>query len=148
MTVCPLLPRQQRVIEVLANERNAVLVVNDPVTVAKLRFVLHAHPALRHEPVDIAVVIFYPHRHIVDNTGVDFPAAGFIHSPSRQFERFVVVRRVERCLRVPGTRRRFHPMRVIEVYPQLIDGVLRNQFQLFCGVVPRHLMLFQQRKQF
>lgn len=40
-----------------AEKRNAVRVIDNAVAIAKLRFVLHAHPAFRYKPVNVAIVI-------------------------------------------------------------------------------------------
>ncbi|MNL23902.1 hypothetical protein D3C87_1453140 [compost metagenome] len=48
---------------------------------------------------------------------------------------------------MPGPRRGFYAMRVIKVNPQLVDGVVGNQRQLFRAVFPRNIMLLQQGKQ-
>ncbi len=130
-----------------ADKRDAVRVIDNAVAIAKLRFVLHTHPAFRYKPVNVAIVVFNPHRHVVNNAREDLPAAGGVHPPPRQLERLVVIRRVERRLRVPGAGRGFDAMRVIEVNAQLVDGVVGNQRQLVSRVVPLHLMLRQQGKE-
>ena len=54
---------------------------------------------------------------------------------------------MERRLRVPGARRRLHPVRIVEVNAQLIHGVVADNRQLFGAVVPGDVVLRQQRKQ-
>ncbi|MND86131.1 hypothetical protein D3C80_780840 [compost metagenome] len=48
---------------------------------------------------------------------------------------------------MPCSRRRFDAMGIIKIDPQLIDGVFRNDRQLFGRIFPLHLMLLQQREQ-
>ena len=58
--------------QVFADKFDAVIVLNLPVGIFELRFVLNSHTAFSHKPRDIAVLIAHPLRHIPDNFRLNF----------------------------------------------------------------------------
>ncbi|MMZ62832.1 hypothetical protein D1872_250540 [compost metagenome] len=97
----------------LADEGNPVIILNDLIFIFEHRLVLDTHSILGNKPFDIVVFVFDTYAHIVNDFRVNFPPARFIHFLAWKIKMLIVVRRMKRCIFIPGLGLRLYPVRII-----------------------------------